>query len=293
MIWYNSCIRVSGRVFLWMDCYKRGLKYVHQLFRNLKYKTTEEVWQEFGLTTLRFNSLKKAIPKEWKSFFVENHKGMFLPLPPSTFDTYAMSSQVSLSQEVYKYLNGDISLIHGKFVKWNQELEEDLCEDIFVYGKIHMDIYKVTNIPKYRSFQYRLLQRALITNLQLYKWGIVDTNLCFFCKIHPETIVHLLCECTITMALWAEIKSFIQQEFGISIELGTTQILCNEFVARNQLVNFIGLIAKQYIYRQKCLKQELSMRQLLGIIRNIERIEKYIASKNSKLTKHNRKWARY
>ena len=58
------------------------------------------------------------------------------------------------------------------------------------------NIYKVTNNNKLRSFQYRLLNRAIVVNAHLYRWGILDTNLCTFCNLEKETVMHIMYECT-------------------------------------------------------------------------------------------------
>ena len=59
---------------------------------------------------------------------------------------------------------------------------------------------------------------------------------------------------------------------------------------KNHVVNFLCLIVKQYIYRQRCLDKKLSWFECKGIISQVENIEKYIAIKNGKLNIHNRKW---
>ena len=66
----------------------------------------------------------------------------------------------------------------------------------------HMDIYKITNIPKYRSFQYRLLQRGLVTNIHLYKWGLADSDKCSFCQQESETVPHMLATCVQATEIW-------------------------------------------------------------------------------------------
>ena len=69
ILWYNSRIKISRKIFFWDDCYKRGLLYVHQLYENQKFKSEQKVWEQYGLTTLRYNSLKVALPTGLKSFF--------------------------------------------------------------------------------------------------------------------------------------------------------------------------------------------------------------------------------
>ena len=131
IIWYNSCIRINNKTFMWNDVYQRGLKFVHQLFQEQEFKSSRQVKEEFGLTELRFNSLKVAIPKEWKDYFIENPKSTYYPLPPHNFDLLSTLYSKNLSKKVYEYIGSDFSLIHNKYVKWTQELGPSLCKDIF------------------------------------------------------------------------------------------------------------------------------------------------------------------
>ena len=54
--------------------------------------------------------------------------------------------------------------------------------------------------------------------------------------------------------------------------------------------NFICLMVKQYIYRQRCFNKELSVCELERQITNLKRIEKYNAIKSNRLHKHEEKW---
>ena len=112
IIWYNSQIRVKGKPIFWLNHFNKGLYYVHQLFEDCKYKTEYQVYVEFGLSVLRYNSLKSAIPKEWKDFFTTNDKQTFFPLAPHNYDVAIRSSQ-GMSSKVYQYLSDGIELIHN------------------------------------------------------------------------------------------------------------------------------------------------------------------------------------
>ena len=61
-------------------------------------------------------------------------------------------------------------------------IEESLC-NIFQTIKI------ISLSTKLRSFLYRLLHFALMTNDKLYEWKVVDSKLCTFCSVEPETYV--------------------------------------------------------------------------------------------------------
>ena len=293
ILWYNSSIKVNKKVIMWKDVYQKGLVYVHQLFENLEFKSAQTVWEEYGLTVLRYNSLKVALPKQWKDFFCTRSKQTFQPIPPHNYDTCIYVYGRSFSSRVYKYMADDILTVHNKYIKWIEELGRDFCESLWDFRKFHIDIYRITNVAKYRSFQYRLVQRGIVTNVQLEKWGMEQTNSCTFCKKEPETLKHLFYYCTFVQQLWSEVYEYCKVKFGLSTEMLSVEcknILFNRVMERNHVVNFICLITKQYVYRQRCAKEALHFPQLKAIISNVERIEKYIATKNNRLEKHYRKW---
>ena len=154
------------------------------------------MWEEYGLSKLRYNGLKKAIPKEWKDFFRQNEASLYLPVPLTKYDLCVLSGDKGFSSKVYRYIMEDVTQIHYKYVKWREDLGEDIAESIWDFGKIFQQIYSVTNVPRLRSFQYRMLQRGLVTNIQLYNWKLIETELCTFCLQESETVIHLFCDCT-------------------------------------------------------------------------------------------------
>ena len=153
IIWYNSRIRIRNKPVMWRDVYRRGLKYVYQLFNNLAFKSNVQVKEEFGLSIIRYNSFKLAICRDWKEYFYTHYPQEFLPVPPHMYDISIQQGQKGLSARVYKYIASDISLIHSKYTKWSQELGFEICSDIFEFGRLHLQLYQNTNVQKYRDFQ--------------------------------------------------------------------------------------------------------------------------------------------
>ena len=291
IIWYNSRIKINKKVFMWADAYRKGLKYIHQLFNKQEFKSFQEIYEQFGLSKLRYNSLKSAIPVETRKFFSEHFTSEYFPLAPHNYDT-AIVTGCKLSRKVYRFLSDDVMILHNKYMKWRIELGESLCDTILEFGKLHHNIFSITNMAKYRSFQYRLLQRSLVTNIQLHQWQIISSNLCSFCNLMKETVVHLLTQCDIVKELWQYVAAMLEKEYGFqNVKVNTKNILLNNIVEqKNSVANFICLVTKQYIYRQRCLKQDPNPIQLKRHNKNTENIEKYIALKNSTLSKHIRKW---
>ena len=291
-IWYNSKIRINNKPFLWLDGYQAGLLYVHQLFQNCRFKTEGMILEEFGISTLRYNSLKSALPREWKQYFLNTQKQCYLPLPPSNYDMFLARKTENISAKIYKYMGEDVMLIHNKYLKWIQDLGTDFCQGLVDFGQKHLDIFRVTNVAKYRSFQYRLLQRGIVTNIQLCAWKITNTKLCTFCKQEDETLVHLFIKCTHVQTLWDQIRKYIQEKFPyLQVEINPSNIILNQICPNKRHgANFICLLSKQYIYRQRCFKESLSFPVLQAQFRRMENVEKYIAVKNNKLQKHLKKW---
>ena len=110
---------------------------------------------------------------------------------PHNYDVVVSQQKRNFSQEVYRYIADDAIILHNKYMKWRNELGEEFCEGLTDFSTMHLQLYSVTNVPKYRSFQYRLLQRALVMNTHLYKWKIRGDELCSFCNEEREVSEHL------------------------------------------------------------------------------------------------------
>ena len=54
--------------------------------------------------------------------------------------------------------------------------------------------------------------------------------------------------------------------------------------------NFTCLVVKYYIYRQRCLHQQIAFQGFKNYLRNIEAMEKFYAVKNGKLHLHLKKY---
>ena len=293
LIWNNSYIRVKGKPIYWEDVYRRGLQYVHQLFENKDFKSDEEVFREYGLTKLRFNSLKLAMPAEWKEYFRQNVKSIFFPLAPHNFDLVTSGGLKNLTRKVYQCISGDCIEIHNKYIKWRDEIGQNLVDTLCDYRDEHRAIYKTTNIVKYRSFQYRILQRGLVTNIHLYKWGLKPSEMCYFCKEEKETISHMIWGCEKVQEMWKNVYKYIETRF-LKKELvyEVKAVILNKITEpRHHVANFVCLIVKQYIYRQRCQEKEISFQGVKAVICQMENIEKYIAMKNGKIAVHYKKWS--
>ena len=132
----------------------------------------------------------------------------------------------------------------------------------------------------------------VITNIQLSHWKWITNDNCSFCLQQQETLKHIFFECPKVQELWNQVEQYLSSRYTQATwHLSPTNIILNRITqGGNHCENFICLITKQFIYQQRCLKQQLCFYTLKTRIRNIENMEKYIAIKNARLGTHNRKW---
>ena len=290
IIWYNSYIKVGGNLIMWNDVYQKGLMYVFQLFEGGQFKSEEMVFREFGLTRLRFNSLKSAIPKEWKTFLSSVLRQEFFPLRPYSYDISLRN--IKLSQFIYQYLSEDATIMINKYVKWNEELGCEISDGIYDFALKYRNLYRITNITEYRSFQYRFLQRAIVLNTHLYKWGLKSIDTCSFCDEHKESITHVFYQCEVIQLLWEEVDTYIQNHLGVVPCITMKNVILDE-IANVKIANFICMVTKRFIYVERCMGRQPLFRNLEYKIKNLRNVERYIAVKNSKLACHEKKWKMY
>ena len=168
--------------------------------------------------------------------------------------------RLAYSKLIESNKNKEISdnLLKARWYKWTSDNAIECSFEDYIQSL--SDINYVTNVPKLRSFQYRLLMNIIVTNKQLYAWGKAQNNLCTFCKSHKETVLHLFVECDLVQELWIDTWQDVKERFPCdhSIDLTVKCTLMSRPVAqKGHVYNLISLIVKQYIYRQRCLSKGL------------------------------------
>ena len=165
--------------------------------------------------------------------------------------------------------------------KWRKETKVNMkVEDLF---EGFQDLYVVTNQARLLSFQYRILHKAIILNDRMFKWGKLDNDLCTNCKSKKETLYHFFWECEIFQKVIGWVHKMCEDiDSQQNIELSYRNVIFNKIVKQSgHIFNFIMLVAKQYVYAQRCLKNEVSKEQLRTRIESYRRYElNYAISQN-------------
>ena len=126
---------------------------------------------------------------------------------------------------------------------WSAELGE------YIDPETMMRLFlKVTNVSKYRSFQYRPLQNSIVLNKYLKRYKIVCDDCCKFCKQRMETIMHILWHCEWVQDFWRQVQNIIAEicpEYNFDLSWTIRSIMFNMVHKRNNnVINFIVVVAK-------------------------------------------------
>ena len=285
-IWHNSRMKIQNATIFWKSAYLNGLKYVDHFFADGKMKSIAVICQTYGLSMMQVNSLVSVIPKDWKE------KCKVDPMEVEAHNTAydKLIERKGLSRIAYSYFVLEYVAWEKKLSKWEKELNMSISHDAFT--RCFRDIHYVTNIPKYRSFQYRLLQRAITTNIHLFHWKMRENKLCQQCEKCEETYTHMFLMCDKIKDFWIEVDCFMNEISAEPIHFGLDTVISNRIVINKpgHVKNFICLLAKQYIYRQRCFQMPVNFFEFKSNVLKIKAMEKYYATQKGKVNKHHIKW---
>ena len=174
--------------------------------------------------------------------------------------------------------------------KWNITFRKVISN--FDWEYYYSIIFKCTIDTKMRSFQYRLLLRAIVTNKYLYFCKLSQTDKCYFCEVNTETIEHLFWHCSIVKNFWFKVFEKFKNVLNVSEILKDENVLLGYKGEENTLlINHLLIIIKQYIYATKCLEHTLHTDSVLHKIEYHIKMEKVIAMRTDKsIDLYYKKW---
>lgn len=177
-----------------------------------------------------------------------------------------------------------------RFSTWEKELGETFWE-LEWYDNIY-EIMKICKETKLKSFAYNFCLRNVYTNTLLYKMKYVNTDLCTFCGLERETIIHLFDRCTVSRRLWERLKQKLELCLGLEVELNIVKLLFDNEYLNDTQERLIWIMIKclQYIYNAKYLEKIPTYGGFWAHLMYIERIERNTATSHKKLTDHFLKW---
>ena len=152
------------------------------------------------LNFVDYYSLKHSIPRKWRS-------GLKDKLHKNEIVQQALVNLLKLQKTcrgVYQTFLKKLQVTRPNKQKWALVLGEDFNEGIWEH--FYSVNFQSTIDSKLRSFQYKLLHRAIPTNKYLFQCKIKDSDLCYFCHETTESLEHLFWFCPKVRKFWNDVK---------------------------------------------------------------------------------------
>jgi len=290
-IWFNSFIKVGNKVIFYRDWYRLGVKTIEDLLVNGTFMTYEQFINRYHINTnyLIYYGLLSAIPRQWKQKLNNNYNNNeHEDVPRTTMQKLLVMKKVCKgTYSIFLECSNSNQLQLQGIAKWETELHMSVEGNIEI---IFNNIYNSTMSTRLRACQYQTLHKALVTNVDLMKWNLKDTEECTFCREHPETLKHLLIDCTITSILWKKIISWLKRNTGIDTAITSEDII---FGCKNEqfiLYDLVFIVAKRYIYVSRCKEKQPAFVEFLYCLRSEKETEYECAKMYSKMERYEAKW---
>ena len=178
-----------------------------------------------------------------------------------------------------------VSVINALPNKWRDSLRRKE-----IYGLPH----RVTSDTKLREFQFKLLNRYLVTNVFLKKIGVLPSPACSLCGKENESLEHILISCNYAREFWAEVIKWLHNLKVNINNLNNREILFGMSNCEDEIfVNHVLMTAKQYLYSCRCKNKSPLIKVFNARIRKIEILELEVAKSKNKLPDYTAKWGKF
>ncbi len=215
-----------------------------------------------NINYLDYHSMLHSIPTEWKevvkkSVRLENVENVVLK---------SIIGKEKVCKWVYKAVLERKVIKHNKVETWSNKLGMDIAEDS--WKDAFIELRKATCNSVLRSFQYLVLQRAIVTNKFLFMCKIKESDKCYYCGQYTESIEHLFWDCVNVQTLWNEFANSLSQYLDISPYMQrSTALLGTKDNNNAPLLNILFILFKRYIYVQRCKENVISLQGLVVFVK--------------------------
>ena len=300
IVWNNKFICIGGKSVYFKNLAEKGILRMGDLIsdNNEFIVKSNHRLRELNISPLdifRLISVIDALPGEWRKSL--NTFASTADEPFNLHDEIKLSFnnknvliETVVSKTVYKKLRNRIIIPPTAQLNFNTHFVNDVLE----WKETYSLPFRTSLDSKSREFQYKLLNRCLVTNSFLNKIGIIPSPACSLCGEMNESLEHFFIRCRYTKDFWAEVIKWFDNQ-GVKIEhLSDKDIMFGILRCEDELfINHTLIIAKQYLYSCRQNKSLPSIKVFSSKIKMIHQSETMIAKSNNKLKAHNMKWAKY
>ena len=234
---YNESIKIANKVidekFINNDI-MFNLKIMDILDDNLNFKPLIKLNADMNtvVTQMKYNSIRSAIPAHWKKIIKDNRNNpntsmiRLNDLPSIKINNCLKPLSKCTNKHIYNKLLCTQIKPPTAIDKWINTFPFLETEE---WSPIFKRTFYITKEPYLQSFQYKILNRILNTNENLYKWKIQNSSECKLCG-EVDGVEHHLFYCNKSKSFWTSLKNWMVNNLGFGFELTVCEVIFFEFL---------------------------------------------------------------
>ncbi len=162
IIWFNSEIKIANTPIFYKRCHLSGMTYVKDILNDHNdFLSYQEIIGKFGyvINFIEYYGILESIPCTWKRILRNALNPNEINL--TFFETF--EQKLGCTSAIYNHLIDSPYLVHEQKVKWENCLQKPMDNNKY-FCTLLKNIKYITLSSKLRSFQYRLLNNAVLTD---------------------------------------------------------------------------------------------------------------------------------
>jgi hypothetical protein len=290
-IWYNSHIKINNKYVYYKTWANKGILFLKDIFDNTRCLTYVEFCRKYDFRPpfTSYNGLILAIKKYYKLPIYTELVKLQMPIIPNCLEELL---KANVCKHFYKDCVSEYTSKHkiNAKIKWHHIFGIEFCDKW--WENVYLLPVKLTMDTGLRYFQYKIFLFILTTNKHLVIYGIKDSDKCEFCHLFSEDLMHLFWLCKHVQTFWDTVINWIFLKTNLRLQINAQTIILGNpnFSKKDNIINLILLIAKQYIYKSKCKSQQLTLTGFQNSLNMYYYIDKYISGINNRAIQFKEKW---
>ena len=307
IIWNNKFIQTpveknkqKGKISIfYQDFYMAGIfKLKHLISDNGEFIDFGSLHSKFPVkcNILRYQKLKLSIPKNWlqdiKSHATLQSHNFIDSETKQSLINYQLYNEKSI-------MKCSTRVIYKCFIQKKAETPTALAKWENIFDIDHNDWKVIFELPyscsrdtALQSFQYRIIQRIFPCNKWFHNLTVISSDLCNYCNM-SDTIEHHLFYCKKIDKFWVNLQDWYNEATNEQISLTCKHVILGLYYDNLHFscINYIILLAKMYIYRQKYNDSPIDIINFLVHLHCKLNIERKICENNTSVENFNVKWS--
>ena len=159
----------------------------------------------------------------------------------------------------YRNLNTNLAARENK---WHDELGYSL--EVTFWNNVYVLTSSIRHENKMKWLQYQINRNCLYTSQRVNRFKNHVSPFCVFCSErsyvkHLELVSHLFYDCEFTYNFWCEMRTWLLLlEMPIDLPLDKVKIIFGLSGKKNEMINYILLCGKYFIWRERLDSKSLS-----------------------------------